>query len=96
MTSEELLLRDVSFNGCLWTEALAYGEATEPQQCLPGSDRVHFKKLDLSKYSGQAEPLWFNYQTICAYSAGYGDFQRIEIGPAGIEQDFSVPGPYGH
>ncbi len=95
-TGESVQLRDVSFNGCLWTEVLAYGEATSPQRCPPGTDRVHFKKLDAAKYGGQGAPLWFNYQTTSEHSADYGDFQRIEISPSDMEQDFSIPGPYGH
>lgn len=125
-TSERVLVRNVSFNGCLWPEVLAYGEATSPQRCPPGSDRVHFKKFDAEKYCQQqaedgtldgicpcdggvavpaepvdpglteAVPLWFNYQTLSEHSAGYGDFQRIELTLTDMEQDFSIPGPYGH
>ena len=95
-TGESVQVRDVSFNGCLWTEVLSYGETTSPQRCPTGTDRVHFKKLDAAKYSGQGAPLWFNYQTISEHSADYGDFQRIEITLTDMEQDFSVPGPYGH
>ncbi len=125
-TSERVLLREVSFNGCLWPDVIAYGEATSPQRCLPGSDRVHFKKLDAGTYCEQqardgtldgvcgcdggaaiavepvdpglteAVPLWFSYQTLSEHSASYGDFQRIEITLTDMEQDFSIPGPYGH
>jgi len=125
-TEEHVLLRDVSFHGCLWSGVLAYGEATSPQRCPPGSDRVHFKKLDVARYCSQqaaqgsldgvcacdggaaagAEPqdsgstaqvpLWFNYQTISEHHAGYGDFERIELALPDMEQDFSIPGPYGH
>ena len=125
-TEEHVLVRDVSFNGCLWTEVLAFGEATSPQRCLPGSDRVHFKKLDAAKYcQQQAEdgtlegicacdggvavpvtppdpgltgkvPLWFNYQSVSEHQADYGDFDRIELTVSDMEQDFSIPGPYGH
>jgi hypothetical protein len=96
LTGDSVQLRDVSFNGCLWTDILGYGEATSPQKCPPGSDRVHFKKLDTSRSSGQEAPLWFNYQTISEHKADYGDFQRIEVTLTDIEQDFSIPGPYGH
>lgn len=43
-----------------------------------------------------AEPMWFNYQTVSLESVDYGDFRRLEITLTGLEQDFSVPGPYGH
>lgn len=43
-----------------------------------------------------AEPNWFNYQTVSQHAAGYGDFQLFEITLDDVEQDFSVPGPYGH
>jgi hypothetical protein len=98
-TGERMLLRDVSFHGCLWSGVLAYGEATSPQRCPPGSDRVHFKKLDTAlPASGSTDqaPLWFNYQTISEHEAAYGDFQRLELTLPDMEQDFSTPGPYGH
>jgi len=102
-TREGFLVRNPSFNGCLWTTVLAYGEATSPQRCPPGTDRVHFKKFDATSYRSTATdagsetlPLWFNYQTVTAHDANYGDFQSIEIRLEDIEQDFSAPGPYGH
>ncbi len=49
-TAESVLLRDPSFNGCLWNVVLAYGEATAPGRCLPGRDRVHFQRLDAAAY----------------------------------------------
>ena len=42
------------------------------------------------------EPRWFNYQTLSSMRVDYGDFRVVEIGLDDIEQDFSVPGPYGH
>jgi hypothetical protein len=54
---------------------------------------VHFQKLDLGPH---AEPLWFNYQTVHTRTADYGEFHVFEITLAEWEQDFSVPGPYGH
>jgi hypothetical protein len=42
------------------------------------------------------EPMWFNYQTVSVRRADYGDFLIIEIKLDELEQDFSVPGPYGH
>lgn len=47
---EQVLIKEVSFNGCYWGDVLAHGEVTSPQRCLPGADRVRFKKLDLEKY----------------------------------------------
>ena len=41
-------------------------------------------------------PLWFNYQTISTKQVEYGSFYRFVLAPDDLEQDFSVPGPYGH
>ena len=41
-------------------------------------------------------PLWFNYQTISSREAGCGDLIVFELTASDMEQDFSVPGPYGH
>jgi len=49
-TAESVLLKDPSFNGCRWNTVLAYGQATAPGRCLPGSDRVHVLKLDAADY----------------------------------------------
>jgi hypothetical protein len=92
LTSADLQLGDLSYSGCAWPTVLTYGEATSVGRCLPGDDRVHFKKLDLSA----AIPLWFPYQTATAHRVDRGDFMIIEITLDDIEQDFSVPGPYGH
>lgn len=89
---ERYLLRDLSFNGCLWDSVLADGEATPPGLCLPGEDRVRFRRLDLR---GDGEALWFNYQS-APRQAGYGELRRFELTLGEMEQDFSVPGPYGH
>jgi hypothetical protein len=127
MTGEHILLKNVSFSGCVWPDVLAYGEATSPGRCLPGSDRIHFQKLDTESYCRQQaedgtiedvclcdpdtppeeegaiddglideEPNWFNYQTVSVKRVDYGDFQLFEITSSDMEQDFSVPGPYGH
>jgi hypothetical protein len=125
-TAETILIKDPSFNGCRWNVVLAYGEATAPGRCLPGSDRVHFQKLDAADYcrdqvadgtipglcacdggvgppDGGVDPglvnptpLWFNYQTATTRRVGYGDYQVVEITMDDWEQDFSIPGPYGH
>jgi hypothetical protein len=41
-------------------------------------------------------PTWFNYQTITVKHVGYGEFHLFAITLDDMEQDFSVPGPYGH
>jgi hypothetical protein len=41
-------------------------------------------------------PSWFNYQTISTRRVDYGDVIVIEVTLDDMEQDFSVPGPYGH
>jgi len=95
--SAHVLIRDPSFNGCVWNVTLAYGDVTAPDRCLPGTDHVHFQKLDLDQEASAAgTPVWFNYQTISVKSAGYGSFHTFEVTSDDLEQDFSVPGPYGH
>jgi hypothetical protein len=47
---EAILVRQVSFNGCLWPSLVAHGEATPPGRCLPGADRVHFQRFDAEQY----------------------------------------------
>jgi hypothetical protein len=125
-TSDRVLIKNPSFNGCLWSTVLAYGSATSPGRCLPGEDRVHFQKLDAQAYCQEqaadgtlagicacdggvapgdgdidpglvnALPTWFNYQTVALEHVEYGQFRIFEIRLDRIEQDFSVPGPYGH
>jgi len=123
-TAETVQLRNVSFNGCVWEDVLAFGESTSPGRCLPGTDRVHFEKYDAAAYcrdqaedgtidglcpcedvDGNAEtmeeltnpePTWFSYQTTSTKTVEYGEFHTFEVILAEIEQDFSVPGPYGH
>jgi len=90
---EAVLLRSPSFNGCAWSTVLGDGEATAPGWCLPGSDHVHFQKLGVTD---GGTPTWFNYQTISTRRVGYGDFGVFEITSDDLEQDFSIPGPYGH
>ncbi len=41
------------------------------------------------------EPLWFNYQTKRSFDIS-GGFHTFELTADDMEQDFSVPGPYGH
>lgn len=58
-TAAHIVLRDVSFNGCLWKGVLSYGEATAPQRCPPGADRVRFKRFDVAEYCSEhaADPI---------------------------------------
>jgi hypothetical protein len=126
-TADPILIKNPSFNGCIWSTVLANGLATSPGRCLPGDDHVHFQKLNAEAYCQEqtedgtlagvcpcdggvassrdggiidglvnAIPTWFNYQTITVKHVGYGRFYLFEITPDDMEQDFSVPGPYGH
>jgi hypothetical protein len=126
-TADPILIKNPSFNGCVWNTVLAHGKATSPGRCLPGEDHVHFQKLDAEAYCREqaedgtlvgvcpcgdggvpsrdggmlsglvnAEPTWFNYQTVTVKHVDYGEFHLFEITPEDMEQDFSVPGPYGH
>ena len=47
---EAILVRQVSFSGCLWPGVLSYGEATPPERCLPGTDRIHLQRFDAERY----------------------------------------------
>jgi hypothetical protein len=49
-TNEHILIKNISFNGCVWNRVLAYGDATSVGRCLPGEDHVHFQKLDAERY----------------------------------------------
>ena len=125
---EFVMVRNVSFNGCLWSGVLAHGEATSPRRCLPGDGRIHFQRFDAGTYCQKQagygtiegvclcgddhdpedqgccvdpvlvneKPNWFNYQTVSVKRVDYGDFHLFEITLDDMEQDFSVPGPYGH
>jgi len=96
-TASHVLLRNPSFNGCVWNVVLAYGESTSSGRCLPGSDHVHFQKLDLDQAAADTgAPTWFNYQTTSVKHVGYGSFHIFEVELGDMEQDFSIPGPYGH
>lgn len=91
-----VLMRNPKFNGCAWEVVLAYGESTSPGRCLPGEDQVHFQKLDLDEEATVATPVWYNYETISVKDVGYRSFHTFEVQADDIEQDFSVPGPFGH
>lgn len=107
-TTDPVLVKNPSISGCVWNVVLANAVATSPGRCLPGSDRIHFQKMDTEAscqpqavdVHGEAlasdVPVWFNYQTRTTKSIDYGHFYLFELVPDDIEQDFSVPGPYGH
>jgi hypothetical protein len=42
------------------------------------------------------KPTWFNYQTTSRKHVAYGSFYRLDVTLDDMEQDFSIPGPYGH
>jgi hypothetical protein len=88
-----VLIKNISYNGCIWNRVLGPHESTSLERCLSGSDRVHFQMLMVGD---DDLPLWFNYQTTQSHHAQYGGFLRVEITANDIEQDFSIPGPYGH
>lgn len=46
----QVLVKDISFNGCLWTSVLAYGETTSPKQCMSGPGRIRFQRFDVEEY----------------------------------------------
>lgn len=104
---EDVLIRNISFNGCQWDVMLAYGEATSPGSCLTGEDQVHFEKFTASTYDALVteakeageetpEPMWFRYQTVKVHRVDYGQFLLVTLELSELEQDFSAPGPYGH
>lgn len=127
---EQIMIKNPSFNGCVWNVVLAYQETTSPERCLPGADHVHWQKFDALDFAeklnnanhldaGMAPdgdaglssarqissdastvsnitPTWFPYRTISLKQVDYGDFAIFSLMPDDLEQDFSVPGPYGH
>ncbi|HVN52097.1 MAG TPA: hypothetical protein VMT43_11715 [Acidimicrobiales bacterium] len=121
-TADYIELRNPSFSGCVWNTVLGFGQTTTVARCLPGSDRVHFQKLDVAAYcaqhaddpqvaaacagdtsagttiagTGQGDPVWFNYETVSVKRVDYGQFHLFAVTLDDMEQDFSIPGPYGH
>jgi hypothetical protein len=105
-TSENTLIVNPSYNGVRWFVTLKYGESTSPEYALPGKGEVHFKRFNAHEYCSNIDnsdtdivsqtPLFFNYKTITQYDINRGDFLKIEITSDNMEEDFSVPGPYGH
>lgn len=45
---------------------------------------------------GLAIPTFFNYRTVSVKRVELGEFRVFEVTLDDMEQDFSVPGPYGH
>lgn len=100
-TAASIQLRNPTFSGCAWAAVLAYGEATTLEHCLPGADRIHFEKLELgtpsdARSDATALPVWFRYQTRSPRQVDYGEQQVFEVTADDLEQDFTLPGPYGH
>jgi hypothetical protein len=79
-------------------DAAAYCRAQAADGTLDGVCPCAGDAADAETPDGlsNAEPMWFNYQTVRSRSVAYGDFRRFEITLTGLEQDFSVPGPFGH
>ena len=81
-------------------DAAAYCQAQVEDDNLPGlclcenEDAAPEDPHDLGLIS--QSPLWFNYQTISGKQVHYGSFYRFVLTGDDLEQDFSVPGPYGH
>jgi hypothetical protein len=50
MTDETILIKNVSFNGCLWPDVIAYEKATSLGRCLPGEGKIHFERLNTETY----------------------------------------------
>ena len=68
-------------------------DGTIDDLCLcQGSDGV----VETMEELKNTEPMWFNYQTVSPKRVEYGEFYVFEIQLTDVEQDFSVPGPYGH
>lgn len=108
-TAASMLVRNIRFNGCTWPTTLAMDDVTSPGRCLPGEDRIHFERFNGESYAqrwtgdagtdaglAQEEPLWFAYQTQTVHRVEYGQRYLLHITVEDMEQDFSVPGPYGH
>ncbi|MFA6032332.1 MAG: hypothetical protein WC889_05485 [Myxococcota bacterium] len=97
-----IIISHISYNGCIWEQAIAYGETTTVQFCPSGEDRVHFKKFDAGAYAGGGQqsdtgaPLWYPYKTISVKRTKYGTFSKFTLTKADWEQDFDAPSPYGH
>lgn len=47
---EDVLVRAISFHGCKWDVVLAHEQATSPQFCLAGEDRIHFQRFHAGEY----------------------------------------------
>lgn len=119
---ESTIIKDISAGGCIYSEVLTYGNTTSPMRCLPGKQKITFKKMDIERYCltqteygnidglclcdggtpildtdiVSKEPLWYNYMSIKTFDLKRGESYFVELKAEEIEQDFSVPGPYGH
>ena len=93
---------------CLPGEGAITFEKLGPLTCYEGADRYKFKCFEEWEVSGasvsedvaddllDARTMWFNYVTTSQKSVDYGEFHVFTITARDMEQDFSVPGPYGH
>ena len=79
-------------------DAAAYCREQAEDGTLEGvcSCRASEGDVETMEELNNAEPMWFAYQTVDSRQLEYGDFRVFEIRLSEIEQDFSVPGPYGH
>lgn len=78
------------FDARAWADDQAAGEPSDVQKTEDGS------AVEAEPDLANEEPTWFNYQTVFTRRVNYGDLVVIEVTLADMEQDFSVPGPYGH
>jgi hypothetical protein len=79
-------------------DAAAYCEEQAEDGTIPGVCPCDGGTTDAGSSDEQVNPVptWFNYQTVSVKRAGYGEFHTYEVTLDDMEQDFSVPGPYGH
>ncbi len=75
-------------------DGLAYCQTQIEDGVVPSCPRDDPEEQDPGLVN--TEPTWFNYMTRESYTVDYWDTLVVTIRPGGIEQDFTVPGPYGH
>jgi hypothetical protein len=75
-----VMIKGVSVSGCEWDAVLEYGQATAPQRCLAGHDRVHFQKYDAIEYClGQAKNA--TIENLCLCSEEGSEASDVDVGP---------------
>ena len=77
-------------------EQAADGTLPDVCSCDAGDGRTQGAGSGVDPGLVNTVPTWFAYQTATARRVQYGEFHRFEIRLDDLEQDFSVPGPYGH